>query len=506
MSALATWAADHADAAAALAKRRDADGPMIDRALTRVRAFLAQRRLLVFGGFAIDCALRLRGAAIYPDEERPDYDALSPTAIDDAYELADELFKAGFEQVDAIRAVHVQTMRVRVNYRPVADLGYMPADVCARVPTLVYGDLRVVHPDFQRIDMHLAFCFPYSGAPREDVFNRWRKDLKRYNLLSEHYPISPSDETPRSEAITIGAQFAVPITGSVTDLTVALTGFAGYAALRASLDSAARTLGAAAAARLARVQAPRLALTIAGSNVSLELPKEVIHEIAVVAPAPIAAIGSDAVAFEPYVDIYPASYQKANATVLSSAGRLLAVTPVRLSDIAVDGATDIAVDGATDTPKDSAEGTQSLYIATPQHILLYLLQWANRTDGAVREVYRTYYAHTLEIIKAAEDLFAEAFEADPQPVADLFEKSPFAPSVRTLGAVNTDAAYVIKMAGYAARLHDTPPVVLGLDSDIAGILKGLPLNYYPGRPGSSRPQFDYSGCPLYRRSGLAITD
>ena len=501
MSALAAWAADHADAAAALAKRRDADGPMIDRALTRVRAFLAQRRLLVFGGFAIDCALRLRGAAIYPDEERPDYDALSPTAIDDAYELADELFKAGFEQVDAIRAVHVQTMRVRVNYRPVADLGYMPADVCARVPTLIYSDLRVVHPDFQRIDMHLAFCFPYSGAPREDVFNRWRKDLKRYNLLSEHYPISPSDETPRPEAITISAQFAVPIAGSATDLSVALTGFAGYAALRASLDSAARALGAAAVApsgRLARVQAPRLALTIAGSSITLELPKDVIPEIAVVAPTPISAIGPDSTEFEPYVDIYPASYRKANATVLSSAGRLLAVTPVRLSDV--------AVDGATDSPKDSAEDVQSLYIATPQHILLYLLQWANRTDGAVREVYRTYYAHTLEIIKAAEDLFAEAFEADSQLVADLFEKSPFAPSVRTLGAVNTDAAYVIKMAGYAARLHDTPPVVLGLDSDIAGILKGLPLNYYPGRPGSSRPQFDYSGCPLYRRSGLTITD
>jgi hypothetical protein len=497
MSALAKWAADHADAAAALAKRRDADGPMIDRALTRVRAFLAERRLIVFGGFAIDCALRLRGAAIYPDEERPDYDALSPTAIDDAYELADELFKAGFEQVDAIRAVHVQTMRVRVNYRPVADLGYMPADVCARVPTLIYKDLRVVHPDFQRIDMHLAFCFPYSGAPREDVFNRWQKDLKRYNLLGEHYPITPSEQAPQSAANTISAEFAVPIAGSIADLAVALTGFAGYAALRASLDSTARALGADAQARLARVQAPRLALTVAGTSITLELPKDAITEIALVAPAPISAIGPDSTEFEPYVDIYPSSYRKANATVLSSAGRLIAVTPVRLSDISID---------ASEQQKEGDSPTQSLYIATPQHILLYLLQWANRTDGAVREVYRTYYAHTLEVVKAAEDLFMDAFDADPKLVADLFEKSPFAPSVRTLGTINTDAAYVIKMAGYAARLHDRPPEVLGLESDIAGALKGLPLNYYPGRPGSSRPQFNYGDCPLYRRSGLVISD
>jgi hypothetical protein len=124
----------------------------------------------------------------------------------------------------------------------------------------------------------------------------------------------------------------------------------------------------------------------------------------------------------------------------------------------------------------------------------------------VREVYRTYYAHTLEVVKAAEDLFMDAFDADPKLVADLFEKSPFAPSVRTLGTINTDAAYVIKMAGYAARLHDRPPEVLGLESDIAESLKGLPLNYYPGRPGSSRPQFNYADCPLYRRSGLVISD
>jgi hypothetical protein len=151
----------------------------------------------------------------------------------------------------------------------------------------------------------------------------------------------------------------------------------------------------------------------------------------------------------------------------------------------------------------SAAPASSLYLASPQHILLYLLQWANRTDGAAREMYRTYYAHTLEVLKAAEELFDLA---DPEKIADLFEKSPFAPSVRTLGTVNTDAAYVIKMAGYAARLHDTPPAVLGLEADIAGTFKGLPLNYYPGRPGVRRPQFDYGGCPIYRRSGLVVSD
>jgi len=484
---LVTWASDRADEAKALAKRRDADGPIMDRALTQVRAFLAERALIVFGGFAIDCALRLRGAAIYPDEERPDYDALSPTAIDDAYALADELHRAGFAQVDAIRAVHVQTMRVRVNYRPVADLGYLPADVCARVPTLAYKDLRIVHPDFQRIDMHLAFCFPFSGAPREDVFNRWRKDLKRYNLLAEHYPIAGQSG---GGLTTISAEFAVQIGSATqpTDLTVALTGFAGYAAVRASLSSTALQLGPRALSRLSQVKAPTLRIAITGASIELELPSGALAEISVVSPTPRDAIGADATEFEPYADIYPASFKKRSATVLSSAGRLVSVALVRLCDVA---------EGQT-------VGDESLYVASPQHILLYMLQWANRSDGETRETFRTYYAHMLEILGAAEDMFVEAFAADPEKIADIFEKSPFAPSVRTLGTVNTDAAYVIKMAGYAARLRDTPPAILGLEPDISQILKGLPLNYYPGRSGQSRPKFDYSACPIYQRSGRAL--
>jgi hypothetical protein len=254
-------------------------------------------------------------------------------------------------------------------------------------------------------------------------------------------------------------------------------------------------------------------------SISLELPKDAVPEVALVAPAPRAAIGPGATAYEPYVDIYPASYRKAAATVLSSAGRLIAVAPVRLSDVEtaehaapaaerVAPATERAspaTEHAAPAAERAAPATEraSLYLATPQHILLYLLQWANRTDGAAREAYRTYYQHTLEVLKAAEELFEDA---GSEKVADLFEKSPFAPSVRTLGAVNTDAAYVIKMAGYAARLHDTPPAVLGLEADVAGILTGLPQNYYPGRPGAARPPFDYGGCPLYRRSGLPAGD
>src|SRR5271170_7968864 len=46
---------------AVVAQRRDVDGPMVDRALAVVRRFILERGLILFGGLAIDYALRLKG-------------------------------------------------------------------------------------------------------------------------------------------------------------------------------------------------------------------------------------------------------------------------------------------------------------------------------------------------------------------------------------------------------------------------------------------------------------
>jgi len=97
-------------------------------------------------------------------------------------------------------------------------------------------------------------------------------------------------------------------------------------------------------------------------------------------------------------------------------------------------------------------------------------------------------------------LESAASEADRASLAELFAASPFAPNLHTLGSVNHDAAYIIRMASFAARLGDAPPPALGLDSDIAALLVGLPQNYYPG-PAKQRPAFDYNASALFRRSG-----
>ena len=143
-------------------------------------------------------------------------------------------------------------------------------------------------------------------------------------------------------------------------------------------------------------------------------------------------------------------------------------------------------------------------MVSPQYLLLHFLYEAHRAAGADRETYRAFYRHTLAVLRAAEGLFvaraAGLGAAARAARMDEFAASPFAPTVRTLGTVNHDAAYVIKMATNAEKLHDTPPAVLGLPPDVAGLLAGLPQNYYPegGRP---RPTFDYGANVLFRRAG-----
>jgi hypothetical protein len=480
-NALGRWTADCGGNFEMIAQCRDADGPMVDRALELVRQLIVKYDdIIIFGGLAVDYALRVRGSHLYPDGKRPDFDLLSTRSVDRAYELAEILQRAGFSDVGAIRAIHAQTMRVRTDFIYVADIGYVPESVFARIPTFEFQGMRVVHPDFQRMDMHLAFCYPLNGPPREDVFHRWQKDLYRFNLFEQFYPIALIDAPIPSTKIITGT-LACAVTGDAAALTVALHGFAAYSVLRTSLDQ----LGAALGSSPVSCAAPHLKLSFPTErSLSVETPAgDVVH---VASPEPDAAVaGLPTQWFDPYMDVYPETVQTGSIVVMSTRSRMIAATIVRA-------------------------GAAQAYVVTPQYLLLWLMSEAHRSDGnAIRDVYRAYYAHTLEILREAENIFAKliADESDPATATclmDTFAHSPFAPTVNTLGTVNHDAAYVIKMANSAGKLRDHPPAVLNLPMDLAAILPGLPSSYYPGG-GKIRPSFDYSANPLFHRGGAART-
>ena len=194
MAGLSTALQAHAESedtiAAAEAAVRALDATLSDtlRALEIVRAFIVERGLILYGGLAIDFALRAAGQpGIYSEDVLPDYDFYSPDSVGDATALSGALHAAGF-RVRAVRAIHVTTARVRANEVWVADISYCPPAVFAEIPTIEYQGVRVRAPGHQAIDMHRALSFPLENPPTEVIEHRAGKDVARFNLLVDAYP------------------------------------------------------------------------------------------------------------------------------------------------------------------------------------------------------------------------------------------------------------------------------------------------------------------------------
>lgn len=184
--------------------QNDPNKDLMLKALDIVRDFIVEKKLVITGGMAIDFALKLKGNKLYDDNTLPDYDFFSTEHANHAYELGQllckqlpKLFPNSDIRIDAIPATHITTMRVRVNYTSVADITYLPIEIFEMLPTLEFKTggnmLKFRHPFMQMIDQHRALSLPYENAPREVILHRWKKDMKRFNLLATQYPIMGKD-------------------------------------------------------------------------------------------------------------------------------------------------------------------------------------------------------------------------------------------------------------------------------------------------------------------------
>jgi hypothetical protein len=157
-----------------------------------IKQFIVDNKFIIYGGTAIDYALRLAGSYLYSDSKliQFDFDFYSPTNIVASYELTDILCNAGYTQSRAITGVHTTTQRVDVGDNHfLADISYCPKNIYELLPHLNYQGMRFIHPWYQLIDMHSALSFLYDEPPMENVFNRLTKDIKRCNMILEAYPI-----------------------------------------------------------------------------------------------------------------------------------------------------------------------------------------------------------------------------------------------------------------------------------------------------------------------------
>tara|TARA_Y100000389_G_scaffold205142_1_gene264009 strand:+ start:2963 stop:4345 length:1383 start_codon:yes stop_codon:yes gene_type:complete len=147
--------------------------------------FLRNKKLICYGGTAINNILPVEYQFYDKKIEIPDYDFFSKTALDDAKELANIYFKNGFQDVEAKAGVHEGTFKVFVNFIPIADITYLDPVI---FNNLLKNSLKVngIHyspPNFLRMAMYLEL-----SRPEGDV-SRWEKVLTRLTLLNKQFPL-----------------------------------------------------------------------------------------------------------------------------------------------------------------------------------------------------------------------------------------------------------------------------------------------------------------------------
>lgn len=157
----------------------------VQKIISVVENFLKKKNLICYGGTAINNILPKKDQFYDKELEIPDYDFFSSSALEDAKELANIYFDAGFEEVEAKSGQHFGTYKVFVNFIPVADITSIPEELykklkqdAKRVNGVMYAP-----PNYLRMAMYLEL-----SRPAGDV-SRWEKVLKRLSILNKHYPI-----------------------------------------------------------------------------------------------------------------------------------------------------------------------------------------------------------------------------------------------------------------------------------------------------------------------------
>ena len=150
-----------------------------------VENFLRRKKLVAYGGTAINSILPKEDQFYNMEYELPDYDFFTPNALDDAKELCDIYVKEGFVEVEAKNGVHEGTYKVYVNFMPVADVTYLHKDIfnAIKKEAIRVAGIYYAPPNFLRMSMYLELSRPAGEI------SRWEKVLKRLTLLNKNYPL-----------------------------------------------------------------------------------------------------------------------------------------------------------------------------------------------------------------------------------------------------------------------------------------------------------------------------
>ena len=177
------------DKAGEIQSKRVVNSTEVQKMISIVEQFLRKKRLVCYGGTAINALLPKHDKFYNKETDLADYDFFSKNPVKDAKELADIFYKSGFEEVEAKSGQHHGTYKVFVNFIGMADITYLHKDIfdTLQKDAHMVGGILYCPPNYLRMSMYLEL-----SRPEGDV-SRWEKVLKRISLLNKHHPLKKMD-------------------------------------------------------------------------------------------------------------------------------------------------------------------------------------------------------------------------------------------------------------------------------------------------------------------------
>ena len=163
-----------------------AHNPQILRAIEIVENFLKESQRICYGGQALNAHLPDLAKFYDPTKTIPDYDFFTPDQDGDLVKLIRQLKKAGFQEIDVRLGIHEGTIKVYVNYTPVADLTEIDPILYKLFHSRRFIDKNISYLDADSLRM---LIYLELSRPRGEV-DRWPKVYERLLLLDTFVPIS----------------------------------------------------------------------------------------------------------------------------------------------------------------------------------------------------------------------------------------------------------------------------------------------------------------------------
>ena len=166
--------------------KRIVNSEEIVRIIQIVEDFIKIKKLICYGGTAINNILPVEDQFYSKEIEIPDYDFYTTTALQDAKELADIYYKKGFTDVEAKSGQHHGTYKVFVNYIPIADITNLPKEIfnSLKKDAVSINGILYTPPNYLRMAMYLELSRPDGDT------SRWEKVMKRLAVLNKNFPIT----------------------------------------------------------------------------------------------------------------------------------------------------------------------------------------------------------------------------------------------------------------------------------------------------------------------------